>query len=175
MKDLRETDWTSGKQNWVKNRKNIDVQLFSTWRWPAVKNTIRKPFCLSLSFEQASRLRVGGKESTHEMKWCRPGTALIFFVGSWSHLGTGKNCVDIKHDMHIPHICAPSRISGITRTGIKKRKKKSHLARICILFFIYLCFSNFSSHFSTRVVNSLLDCCKLANTSIKYVCFYIFA
>lgn len=150
MKDLRETDWTSGKQNWVKNRKNIDVQLFSTWRWPAVKNTIRKPFCLSLSFEQASRLRVGGKESTHEMKWCRPGTALIFFVGSWSHLGTGKNCVDIKHDMHIPHICAPSRISGITRTGIKKRKKIT-VSTYLYLYFLFICASVISPHISQHV------------------------
>lgn len=150
MKDLRETDWTSGKQNWVKNRKNIDVQLFSTWRWPAVKNTIRKPFCLSLSFEQASRLRVGGKESTHEMKWCRPGTALIFFVGSWSHLGTGKNCVDIKHDMHIPHICAPSRISGITRTGIKKRKKIT-VSTYLYLYFLFICASVISPHISQYV------------------------
>lgn len=75
--------------------------------------------------------------------------------------------------MHIPHICAPSRISGITRTGIKK-EKKSQLARICILFFIFLCLSNFSSHFSTRVVNSLLNCCKLANTPTKYACFCLF-
>lgn len=64
--------------------------------------------------------------------------------------------------MHIPHICAPSRISGITR------------ARICILFFIFLSLSNFSSHFSTRVVNSLLNCCKLANTPTKYTCFCLF-
>jgi len=118
-----DADQPAGKQTWMKNGK------IKKYGHPAALNVMFaccEEHCLEgfsvrlpLSSWQASLLWVGGGErNMHEIEWRRQGSALIFFLDSWSHLDRTTFYRHNTRHAH-SHTCGFSRMekNGINGTS----------------------------------------------------------